>query len=157
MHGQMIMWYYFMQCNDGFGKYWSQEAYCKKSDSNWSFGSKVMACWTSMYTLQSLDHNFSTTHQMLMILNFLKRGVKDLQLSCWPKFKLKLLWCWKVKLNMVQNLPFLETWKLEVIFHFWKLLIWLQILQGRCLTCWITFFGTWMKCLNPFLHLLALS
>jgi hypothetical protein len=25
------------------------------------------------------------------------------------------------------------------------------------LTCWINLFGTWMKCLKPFLHLLALS
>ena len=63
----------------------------------------------------------------------------------------KLSWSWS------KNLPFLETFKLQVTFHFGKLLIWLQNLQGRCLTCWITFFGTWMKCFKPFFHLLALS
>jgi hypothetical protein len=47
--------------------------------------------------------------------------------------------------------------KLQVTFHFWKLLIWLQNLQGSCLTWWIGLFWTWMKCLKSFLHLLALS
>jgi hypothetical protein len=47
--------------------------------------------------------------------------------------------------------------KLQVTFHFWKLLIWLQNLQGRCLSWWIGLVWTWMKCLKPFLHLIALS
>ena len=47
--------------------------------------------------------------------------------------------------------------KLQVTFHFGKLLIWLQNLQCRHLSWWMNLFGTWMKCLKPFLHLLALS
>jgi hypothetical protein len=47
--------------------------------------------------------------------------------------------------------------KLQVTFHFGKFLIWLQILQDKCLTWWISLSWTWMKCLKPFLHLLALS
>ena len=125
MHGQMIMWYYFMQCNDGFGKYWSWHAICKKNGPNWSFGSKVMALWSFMHTWWSFDHNFPTIHQMLMILDFLEMGEKDLQLSCWTKFHLKLLWCWKVKLNVNQKLAIFGNLKLQVTFHFGKLLIWL--------------------------------
>ena len=157
MHCQMIMWINFMQCNEGFGKYRSWQAIYKKRDSIWSFESKVMACRTSMYTLWSFAHNFSTIHQMLMILEFLEMGEKDLQLLCWTKFHLKLLWCWKVKLNVVQKLAISGNLKLQVTFLFWKLLIWLQILQCRHLSWWMNLFGTWMKCLKPFLHLLALS
>ena len=92
-----------------------------------------------------------------MILDFLEMGEKDIQLSCWPKFHLKPLWCWKVKLKVDQKLAVFGNFQLQVTFHFWKLLIWLQNLQGRCLPWWIGLFRTWMKCLKPFLHLIALS
>ena len=157
MHGKMIIWLNFMQCNVGFGRYESWQALCKKRHSIWSFRSKVMACWSSMHTWQWFDHISSTTHHKFMILDFLEMGEKDLQLSCWTKFHLKPLWCWKVELKLVQKLAIFGNLKLQVTFHFGKLLIWLQNLQGRCLTCWINLFGTWMKCLKPFLHLLALS
>ena len=157
MNMHMIIWWIFMQCDECFGKFMSWEEFYKKSHSIWSFGSKDMAFWSSMHTWQWFDHIFSTIHQMLRILDFLEMGEKDIQLSCWTKFHLKLLWCWKVELKLVQNLAIFGNLKLQVTFHFGKLLIWLQNLQGMSLTCWINLFGTWMKCLKPFLHLLALS
>ena len=120
-------------------------------------GWEVMPIWSSNHTLSSFDHISLTTHEKLMILDFLEMGEKDIQLSCWPKIHLKPLWCWKVKLNVDQKLAIFGNLKLQVTFHFWKLLIWLQNLQDRCLSWWINLFWTWMKCLKPFLHLLALS
>ena len=120
-----------MQCNDGFGKYRSWEEICKKSGFIWSFESKVMACWTSLYTLSSFEHIFSTIHHKFMILDFLEMGEKDIQLSCWTNFHLKLLWCWKVELKWVQKLvifgnfqitghfPFLETFDLASNSSMW--------------------------------------
>ena len=65
-----------------------------------------MAIWSSMHTWQSFDHISSTIHQMLMILDFLEMGERDIQLSCWTKFHLKLFWTCNF---VVKNFPFLET------------------------------------------------
>ena len=133
-----------MQYDEWFGKFMSWEELCKKEHSFWSYESKVMAFWSSMHTWQWLDHISSTIHQMLMILDFLEMGERDLKLSCWTKFHLKLIWCWKVELKLVQKLSIFGNLKLQVTFHFGKLLHWLQILQSRGLTWWIGLVWTWM-------------
>ena len=110
MNKQMITWQNFMQCLDGFGKFMSWEELCKKEHSIWSYVAKVMPCWTFMYTLWSFAHNFSTIHQMIMILDFWKEERKIFnfhvdQKFIWSFFDVgKSSWMWS------KNLPFLETW-----------------------------------------------
>ena len=122
MNMHMIMWWIFMQCDEWFGKFMSWEEFGKKEHSIWSYESKVMAFWSSMHTWQWLDHISLTIHQMLMILDFLEMGERDIQLSCWTKIHLKLLWWCKIKLNLNQNLSISD--------HQNGLPFWLQILLG---------------------------
>ena len=147
----------FKQCNEWFGKFMSWGAICKKSHSIWSYESKVMAFWSFKHTWQWFDHISSTIHQMLIILDFLEMGERDIQLSCWTKIHLKLLWCWKVELNLVQKLSIFGNLKLQVTFHFGKLLTWPQNLQCRCLTWLISLVWTWMGWRNSIPTLKALN
>jgi len=80
------------------------------------------------------DHILTTTHGILMFLDFLKMGEQDLQLSCWEKIHLKLVsWC-----NFEdQDFPFLANSNYRSTFYFWKFLVWLQILPWWCLTCYM--------------------
>ena len=55
-----------------------------------------------------LNHS-SDAHDLGLFGNGRER---DLQLSCWTKIHLKLLWCWKVKLNVVQKLAIFGNLKL---------------------------------------------
>ena len=104
-----------MQCNAWFGNYRSKEEECKKSHPFWSFGWEVMSIWSSMHTLPCSDHISLTTHEKLMILDFLEMGEKDLQLSCSTKFNLKLSWWCNLELK---TFPFLaiSNYKLLSIF-----------------------------------------
>ena len=53
-----------------------------------------------------LDHNLPTTHEKWVFLDFLEMGEQYLQLSCWTKIHLKLVW-WS---NFEEkNFPFLAN------------------------------------------------
>ena len=74
-------------------------------------------------------------------------GEQDLQLSCWAKIHLKLVsWC---KFED-QDFPFLVSFSYRSSFHFWKFLIWLQILPW----CWLPWhmrpIRTWISSFKPF-------
>ena len=92
-----------------------------------------------------IDHIFSTIHEKFMILDFLEMEEQDLQLSCWTKFHLKLSWWCNLELKLVQNRSIFGKFKLQVTCYFWKVLIWLQILQCWCLKCQMRLVWTWMK------------
>ena len=63
-----------------------------------------MHFWSSIHTWPCFDHISSTTNEKWMILDFLERGEKDLQLSCWTKFHLELAWWCKLE---EKTFPFL--------------------------------------------------
>ena len=104
MNEHMIMQVKFMPCNGCFGNYMLWGTKCKKNHQNWSHGSKVMPIWIFKHTFPWLDHISLTTHHKSMTLDFLEMGEKDLQLSCWTKFHLKLFWWCKIELK---TFPFL--------------------------------------------------
>ena len=66
------------------------------------------------------DHILPTIHEKFMFLDFLETWEQDIQLSCWTKFHLKLVWWsnfeeqnfpfWAVEIT--GHLPFLETFDL---------------------------------------------
>ena len=92
------------------------------------------------------DHNLPTIHGNWVFLDFLEMGEQDLQLSCWAKIHLKLVsWC---KFED-QDFPFLVSFSYRSSFHFWKFLIWLQILPWWCLTWYMRPIWTWMRPLKP--------
>ena len=91
----------FMPYDSMLGKYMLQGSMCKKNHSNWPFGLKVMLIWSLNHTLPWLNHISSTTHEKSMILDVLEMGEKDLQLSCWTKFHLKISWWCNLELKLV--------------------------------------------------------
>ena len=93
-----------------------------------------------------IDHILTTIHGIWVFLDFLKMGEQDLQLSCWAKIHLKLVsWC---KFED-QDFPFWVSFSYRSSFHFWKFLIWLQILPWWCLTWYMKTIWTWMSSLKP--------
>ena len=93
-----------------------------------------------------IDHNLPTIHGNWVFLDFLEMGEQDLQLSCWAKIHLKLVWWSNFE---EQDFPFLANSNYRSSFHFWKFLIWLQILPWWCLSWYMRPIWTWMRPLKP--------
>ena len=118
----------------------------KKPHSIWPNGLEDMPLWSSKNFWEWFDHNLPTTHEKWVFLDFLEMGEQDIQLSCWAKFHLKLVW-WSNFED--QDFPFLANSNYRSTFYFWKFLVWLQILHCGCLTCYMRLIWTWMRPLKP--------